>query len=312
MSEQPILDAAELEAIQSAIRESAPTSRKASEANLEPTRLALIADDRVADAARPVMIGLANRWAKQTPKALRTVLPGAWQLDLAGADAIDGSIVKDELRGGWVAVATSGDSEVIVCVQGPVIDVAAARRCGATSPEVDTSRTPSAVSLRLFAPAGRSIVDALAVSWREVFDGALASSQDLAIVQRMIDARSVVRVALAFAGGLAGRIVLYAHPAAIVSRPQALAAHKANITLIANALANVSVEIKVELGTLRLPLGELKNLKPGVTHVLPRFVDSRVPVFCEGVLKAWARPVVSRGVLAVQIISVVHGQGVSS
>jgi Type III flagellar switch regulator (C-ring) FliN C-term len=42
------------------------------------------------------------------------------------------------------------------------------------------------------------------------------------------------------------------------------------------------------------------------------FVDSRVPVYCEGVLKAWARPVVCRGVLAVQIESIVHGQGTKS
>ena len=54
---------------------------------------------------------------------------------------------------------------------------------------------------------------------------------------------------------------------------------------------------------------QIRKLERGGTHALPKFVDSRVPVYCGGVLKAWGKPVVSRGVLAVQIISVVHGQG---
>jgi hypothetical protein len=32
-------------------------------------------------------------------------------------------------------------------------------------------------------------------------------------------------------------------------------------------------------------------------------------VYCGGVLKAWAKPVACRGVLAIEIASVVHDQG---
>jgi hypothetical protein len=35
-------------------------------------------------------------------------------------------------------------------------------------------------------------------------------------------------------------------------------------------------------------------------------------VYCGGALKAWAKPVVCRGVLAVQIESVIHDQGIKS
>ena len=45
---------------------------------------------------------------------------------------------------------------------------------------------------------------------------------------------------------------------------------------------------------------------------LQGFVDSRVPVYCGGALKAWAKPVVCRGVLAVQIENVIHDQGIKS
>src|SRR5580704_7845557 len=99
MSEQ-LLDAQEMEAIQAAIRETAP--RRGMTPAIEPTRLALIADDRVADVARPVMLALATRWIRVATRVLRAHLPGRWQLDLAGAEIIDGSTAKDELRGGWV------------------------------------------------------------------------------------------------------------------------------------------------------------------------------------------------------------------
>ena len=52
--------------------------------------------------------------------------------------------------------------------------------------------------------------------------------------------------------------------------------------------------------------------KHGSTFTLQGFVDSRVPVYIGGALKAWAKPVVCRGVLAVQIESVIHDQGIKS
>ena len=303
-----LLDPQEMEAIQAAMRESSPR-RTTPSPDLEPTRLALIADDRIADAARPVLINLATRWVRSATRALRSHLPGTWQLDVVGAEIIDGITAKEELRGGWVAAAVSGDAEVVVATHGPVIDIAAARRCGAAKPTAEASRPPSAVSLRLFEPTGRALLDSWNIAWREVFDRPLAPSADLAIVTRLIESRSCVRVAMTFAGAVAGRIQIYARPEILVARPAALAAIKANAQLIANALANVPVEVVVELGSLQLPLQALRKLDPNATFTLPGFVDSRVPVFCEGALKAWAKPVVCRGVLAVQIISVVHGQG---
>ena len=298
-----------MEAIQAAMRESAPTRRAASQPDVEPTRLALIADDRIAEAARPILINLATRWIRSAQRALRSHLPGQWQLDVVGAEIIDGVTAKEELRGGWVAAATSGQTEIVLGAHGGVIDIAAARRCGAAAPKADAAKPPSAVSLRLFEPAGKAMVDSLGGAWREVFDRVLTTSTNLDVVARLIEARYVVRVAMTFAGAASGRISIYAKPELLIGRPAALAAIKANAQIVANALANVPVEVVVELGTLRLPLAQIRKLDPGATFTLPGFVDSRVPVFCEGALKAWAKPVVCRGVLAVQIISVVHGQG---
>src|SRR5262245_31602983 len=92
----------EMEAIQAAIRETSPR-RPAAAPEHEPTRLALISDDRLAEAARPLLINLASRWIRSATRALRGYLPGTWQLDVVGAEVIDGATAKEELRGGWVA-----------------------------------------------------------------------------------------------------------------------------------------------------------------------------------------------------------------
>lgn len=304
------LDAAELEAIQDAIRETAP--KKGSVPPAEPTRLALITDDRVVEAARPLLITLASRWVRKAAKALRNHVPGAWQLDVVGAEAIDGALAKDELRGGWIAGGTSGETELVFAVHGPVIDIAAARRCGAASPPVENTRTPSRISLRLFQPVGRALFDSFAAEWPETFDREVVASGELGIVHRLIEARTVIRLSLAFSGAAAGRVQIYTRPETLLPKPAVLEAIKAKSLSVATALAAVPVDVVVELGTLRMTLGKIRTLEVGSTHTLPSFVDSRVPVYCAGVLKAWGKPVVSRGVLAVQIVSVVSGQGMKS
>ncbi len=307
-----LLDPQEMEAIQVAIRETAPR-RGFSAHETEPTRLALITDDRLAEAARPVLINLATRWIRSATRALRSHLPGSWQLDVVGAEILDGTAAKEELRGGWVAgLHAENGIEVVLAAHGGVIDIAAAKRCGASAPTADGNRLPSAVALRLFQPAGRAMLDSWSVAWREMFSSDLAGSSDLSIVSRLIGASTVVRVTLTFTGAVNGRLQVFARPETLIPPRSALAAIKANVARIANALAQVPVEVVVELGTLQLPLDQLRRLEPGTVLTLHGFVDSLVPVYCGGVLKAWAKPVVCRGVLAVQIEAVVHGQGPKS
>src|SRR4051812_24063885 len=196
-----------MEAIQAAIRETSPR-RSPGAPEFEPTRLALISDDRIAEAARPVLLNLATRWIRSATRALRSHLPGSWQLDVVGAEVIDGATAKEELRGGWVAGmrssavdtqdGTAPTAELVIAAHGAVVDIAAAKRCGAAAPTSDTARPPSQVSLRLFQNAGRTLLESYATAWREVFATELSPSSDLAIVSALINAQTVIRVALSF------------------------------------------------------------------------------------------------------------------
>jgi flagellar motor switch/type III secretory pathway protein FliN len=313
-----LLDPAEMEAIQAAIRETSPR-RSFGAHEQEATRLALITDDRIAESARPVLLNLGTRWIRSATRALRSHLPGTWQLDVVGAEVIDGATAKEELRGGWVSGVSVHESadrtmagEMVLAAHGSVVDIAAAKRCGEAEPTSDSGRPPSVVSLRLFQPAGRAMIESFSVAWREVFPSELAPSTELAIVSRLIGAPAVVRMALSFGGSVAGRVQLYARPEFLVPKSTTLASFKAPPHRIANALGNVQVEVIAELGTLRMPLHKLRKLEVGQTFTLQGFVDSRVPVYVGGALKAWAKPVVCRGMLAVQIESVIHDQGIKS
>lgn len=301
-----------MEAIQAAMRESAPR-RTLAQPDAEPTRLALLSDDRIAEIARPALISLATRAARLMTKTLKSGLPGQWSLDVIGAEIIDGTMAKEELRGGWVAGLAGVDgAEIVISAHGGVIDLAAAKRCGAAAPTTDPDRAPSSVSLRLFQPTGQQIGEGWIQAWSDAFGTKISATADLGLVARIIESRSIVRVSLSFGGSVTGKCSIYCRAEVLAPRPAALAAFKANAEKIANALSNVPVEIVAELGTLRMKLRELRSLQPGTQFTLRGFVDSRVPVYCEGVLKAWARPVVCRGVLAVQIESIVHGQGTKS
>src|ERR1044071_4386358 len=115
-----------MEAIQAAIRETSPRRSSAAPEH-EPTRLALISDDRIAEAARPVLINLGTRWVRSVSRVLRGHLPGTWQLDVVGAEVIDGATTKEELRGGWVAAMRATNPET---PSAPVADLVVAAHGG--------------------------------------------------------------------------------------------------------------------------------------------------------------------------------------
>lgn len=316
-----LLDPLEMEAIQAAIRETTPR-RPYGGLDHEPTRLALLTNDRIAEAARPLLLNLGTRWIRTVTRALRSHLPGNWQLDVVGAEVIDGSTAKEELRGGWVAGMRAENMEdpsmpipeLVLAAHGGVVDIASAKRCGALEPTSDGGRAPSAVSLRLFQPAGRAMIESFGTAWHEVYPSEMVPSNDLGIVSSLIEAQTVIRIALTFGGSVSGRVQLYARPELLVStRPShPLAALRVPPARVSSALSNVHVELVVELGTLRMSLSKLRKLERGQQFTLSGFIDSRVPVYVGGALKAWAKPVIARGVLAIQIENVIHDQGIKS
>jgi flagellar motor switch/type III secretory pathway protein FliN len=196
----------------------------------------------------------------------------------------------------------------MVAVGGPMISGVAARLLGAVEEESqDDERQPTGASLKVFEPVGRALVDSLVVRWeaqdrcRITVDNSTEGTESQKRVLSESDV--VVAVTMVVDGPVKGRMRLLAQPATMVPPPQPIEAVPAAPGAIEYALGQVELEVRVELGRARLSMADLKELRPGTVLTLGQFVDDPLPVQCAGVVKAYGRAVVSRGVLAVEIVA---------
>jgi flagellar motor switch protein FliM len=295
------LDALELEAIQAAIRQAAPTSSAAMNNPVDVQPLALIAADREAAAARPRLAELAQRWARRLTRSLRAFV-GDITVDAMGAEVIDARSLTDELRTMWSALlGTSDRGSLAVSFGGELVEAAAARRCGATQIKAG-AREPSALALRLFTPVGEAAMTALEQAWAELervpFLRPLATVDAVAAA---LGGETVLCATLAVSGSASGRVRILARPSVIMPPAERTPTVPADAATIAAALGAVPVEVRVEVATINMKLSEIGALVPGMQITLPVFIDEPMPIYCGDVLKAWGRPVVTRGVIAVEV-----------
>jgi flagellar motor switch/type III secretory pathway protein FliN len=280
--------------------------------------------------ARAELLELASHWAESAPRALRAQLPGAWQVRVIEIELVESALAMEELEGGWVAEARRGGhgplSPVLaLAIHGGIIEATAARRCGDARGREGSGpvrRPPTAAAVRLFDPTGHAVLESWLAAWNRRGQGELVASPALPGALSASRARGatpeprlgelggrgeLLRVTLAWSGSVQGRCQVVVAPAALV--PLIEEAGPADPQAALERLAEVQVELSVELGTLQLALDQLRRLQPGACFTLPTFVDAPVPIFVGGVLKAWGTPVVHRGVLAVAVEQVVGGRG---
>ncbi len=331
MSDAP-LDSNELEAIQDAVREAQqsvdrPVSPTPYISDDDVLPLALIADDRVAESARPAAMRLAERWSELAASRLKHVLKGEVSIKVVGAEVIDGGALREEMEKMWTCGLRLSDRPgcAMVAVGGPMISGVAARLLGAEDeeePEEDEEETaPTAASLRVFEPVGITLVETLVMRWEGMdrckIDIDYSESGTTIQKRELVETDVVVSVTLSVEGPVKGHIRLLAPPKIMVPPPQPIEAVPAAPGAIETALGQVEVEVSVELGRARLSLTELRQVRVGTILALGQFVDDPLPVQCAGVVKAYGRAVVTRGVLAVEIVrrdsngqvqSLSHGQ----
>jgi flagellar motor switch protein FliM len=317
------LDPAELEAIQAALREAAAApSRPASRYSEEVTPLALIVEDREAESARPAAMRIGERWTKAATARLRTALRAEIEVHVAGAEIMAGESLRESLSASWLTtLAVEGrNGPVLLAANGPIVATVAGVLCGAVIREdqgepdgEQPERPPTAASIRIFHPVGDSLAITLADAWREeqstqvTRDGHAERIE--AVRRSVLEADVVVALTMQVSGATSGRLRVLTRPATLVKPPAPIEAVPAALAALEAALGSVPVELRVELGRTRLTMREFERLTVGTVLTLPQFVDDPLPVSCGGVIKAYGRPVVSRGVLAVQIERVINQRG---
>jgi flagellar motor switch/type III secretory pathway protein FliN len=300
--EPGILDSAELDAIRSAIG----GNRAPASASPDASPIALIADDRSAERARPDALKLGQRWANLVRQRLSRRCGLKVEVAPLGAELADMPALKEQLAASWTSsVEVHGRAgHALVSVSGPIIEAVGARLLGSSSEETNSERPPSPTALKVFSPAGDAIMAALLDAWNEEqqCDSRIIGGNADSWRKSMGEADAVVELTLQLSGLANGRVRLYARPETLLMPPPPLKLVPASADTIAAVLGEVPVELRADLGRASLPMGEIANLRPGAIVMLDRAVDEPVPVYCAGRLVAYARVLVSRGALAVKIV----------
>ncbi len=290
----------------------------------EVSPLALIVDDREAESARPAAMRIGERWVKEATARLKSALRAEVEVRVAGAEILHGESLRDGLASCWLlSLAVDGrPAPALLAASGKMLATVAGVLCGAVlkdDPSADSSddgtpeRLPSPATIRIFHPVGEKIAAALSDAWREEQSTAVvrdARVEQIEIARRaLLEADVVVALTMQITGCTTGRIRLLARPATLCRPPMPTEAVAAAPGALESALGRVPVEIRVELGRTCLTVRELEKLTVGTVLTLPQFIDDPLPISCGGVIKAYGRPVVSRGVLAVQIERVFTSKG---
>lgn len=314
-----VLDEAELAALRTAISQSsAAQARPETMAAKQAVPVALIADDRAGESARPQSLKIAQRWATLAKKRLAQALRLKLELEVAGVELIQGALLRDELAGSWTRqLEVSGRSgRVLLAVSGGLIEAVAAILLGDASQGSGAAieRAPSAASIGVFARAGDVLSAALADAWQEEQSTEVMPCRDPskreAFLREVLKSDSILTVTCELKGPGLGRARLIGRPETFVVPMSRVRPVTVSQETIEAALGDVEVEILVELGRARMKMSELARLQLGALITLQQATDALLPVRCAVVVKGFGRPVISRGAMAVEIVTPSHrGEG---
>jgi flagellar motor switch protein FliM len=305
---EPRFSAEELDAIQGAISQLA--QKGAAQPTLDAMPVALIADDRAAERGRPNGLRIGNRWAAYTRERLGRLTGTTIDVEVVGSETVEAGTLREEIGAGWTCCidVPGRPASALLLVTGPIIDALSAVVLGGRAAGGRSLRRPSAASLRLFERPGAIICESLATAWREEQSLDLRADCDPARVEKwrreMGDDDVIVVVTLSVGEPTAGVVRLIARPETLVVPPAPFESIPAPRGAIEEALGCVPIEVRVELGTIRISMAELARLQPGTLIPLHKFVDDPLPVSLAGKVKAHGRALVSRGVMAVEITEV--------
>ena len=313
-----ILSPEELEAIQKATGGRKPPAISAPSTDLEVSPVALIADDREGERARPRALAIANRWAPAIAARLKRAFNLELEVQVEGAEMTDGNFVVREMTTCWSRALEVEGGKQTLCVQvgGPLVEVVAAILLGAKMDEDSgeppaEDRAPSQVARKIFTRGGQLFLGSLVDLWRDEDPRPLAPVMDAAkseaLCRKMAEHDPVIVATIVVEAPVPGRIRLIGPHDAFLSPKPVHAAPSVPREVIASVLGGVGVELVVELGGARLPMRQVKTLSPGALIKLDRGMSEPVPIRCEGVIKARGQVISQNGNFAVEIVSLANG-----
>jgi len=294
----------EIDALRSVMAER-PAARAPSAPPVAAQSIALIADDRAAERARPDAQRLGERWAGIVATRLSRLSSLKLSCERVTAEIVDGPSLQKEHERAWSrALRVDGRSgDVLAVVSGPIIDVLAARLLGAKV-EPPRDQPPSPASLTVFATAGELIVDAFATALAEEQAATVLRwpiAEQATRARALLSSELVIAVTITVEGECPARVRLVAAPEALMMPRRGPTTVPLSTEAVLRAMSPVPLDVRVELGRARLTMTELAALRPGTVIALDRTTHRPLPLTVGGLLKAVARPLVQGESIAVEI-----------
>lgn len=308
------LSSEEFEAIQSAMgkgRRSTP----AEDLELQAEPIALIADDRAAERARPNAQKIAARWIKTIPQLITRLCRIDVEATVQNVEVVDGGGLRNALGESWVrCLRVDKRSDLaLMTASGPMVEIMSACLLGAQLEQSENDRPPSQVARQLFGRVGEAITRGLTDAWFEEQGCSVNLLDDAARAELWRRSLSpgdlVVSTTIAIEGDTRGTIGLITRPETMVVPPVPVGSVPAPPGAVEAALGSVPVEVNVELGRVRMTMNALSRLQPGTILPLDKFLDDPLPIRVGGKIKGHGRALVSRGTMAVEVIGNINTKG---
>ena len=303
-----ILDSDELEAIQAAMGRNKPDADNplVHAPSIEP--IALIAQEKAGERARPDALKIARRWLPMIRAQMRRSLGLELELDVTGAEVVQSRTVRDEIARTWNRVVRTPESgSFLLSVGGPIVERVAGLLLGGEPAEGIPDRPPSPASCGIFTRAGMQIFNALETAWRRERDEAVKLVRELGpaaeLRRKLFEQEELLALILDVKSPTEGKIKIFADPSTLVPPPTDTPTTPVPRHIVDRAIGQVPVTLTVHLGQARLSMNAMAQLKPGDLIELDHTSEDLLPVFCEGIPKALARPLIADGALAVEIVT---------
>lgn len=303
--DEPILNPEELAAIRKTVGEATASIRPIGLIHPEQVSpLPLIAEDRLADRARPVAFRFGQRLGKLLPARLRRLCGVVPNLVDVASETIDVASLRDTFSHPLQFLVDSKPARgaAAVGLSGPWIEAIAARLLGATSETNAPDRPPSATTLRIFTPAFEAMQRCIDEAWHHDTGGSLSpSGADVDEWIRAIETNDVVMAVRLKFEEPTGSVWLLTRPDLFVSPKAASRVVTSAPNVVRRALADVPAEVTVEIGHAKMSMRDLRSLRVGEVVPLYQTIDGLMQIAVGGVPKGYGKASVSNGAFAIEV-----------
>lgn len=295
----------ERDALKDSIQQTAQSPKSTLPKLPEPTPVALIADDKATERVKPAALRIAERWCEALCRLVPPVTGAKIKVEIDDTVQNHTSEIVEELAHSWLGQVLPGHGRgsFLISASGKMVPELAAMILGGKYTAEDKTK-PTTATLRVFGKIGHQIVVGLVRALQQEQGGepkSVPPPKSAETWTPFADELPVIMVRLSVTGDVEGTVRFVSPPDALAVPRQLPNAPQTDPALARAVLADVPVELSVELGSTTMRAQEFSSLEPGAVLSLDSLIGDPLPVRVGGRLHAFGHAVLMGDVIAVEI-----------